>query len=249
MKLSLVGDAHSDTAWMLNVIEVASAASCDAIMQLGDFGVWPGVTGVKFLRKVNSALVKHGLDLFFLDGNHDDFPQIYKHKLYTSAGFRPMRSNILHVPRGLVWQWDNTKYMGLGGAVSIDRQWRTPGQTWWPEEQISPAEEAYATEQAQQPIDVLFTHDSPVNVPMAGLKTDIESYMHRLRVTDIAKLVDPQWWFHGHMHSYMKYYYANANVMGLACNTMPNSSVVIDANNGKIILVGELNNGMDSRRS
>ncbi len=216
MKVLVVGDTHANTAWAQYMVSLAKSLNCDALLQLGDFGIWPGPSGDKYLRKLNRSLNEAELPLYFVDGNHEDFPKLNKLRngqqsiapLVIPGARLEEQPMINHIPRGHVWEWEDKKFMGVGGAVSIDREWRIPGQSWWPEETINPAQEEYALAQAAKyaPIDVLLTHDAATTVPWEkGYKNDPDSVWHRQRVSDIAKIARPRLWLHGHMHRYMDY--------------------------------------------
>lgn len=233
MKLFILGDTHGNTGWGQSMVKRAAELRCDAIVQVGDFGIWPGPDGDKFLRKLNKTLSEHDLPLFFVDGNHEDFPKLERMRrgdgmsalVMPNGQSNDVLTYIVHVPRGYVWSWSGRRLMGLGGAVSIDRQWRKPGKSWWPQEQLTDEQAEAACKAIDGPIDVLFTHDAPTNVPMPGMKEDIDSTAHRQRVTAVARVAQPSLWFHGHYHRAMDYEFGypprQSRVIGLGCDGDP----------------------------
>lgn len=52
------------------------AHNADLILQVGDFGIWPGRGGQLYLEAGDQALAEAGLRLWFIDGNHEDFEQL-----------------------------------------------------------------------------------------------------------------------------------------------------------------------------
>src|ERR1017187_9324095 len=46
------------------------------IVHLGDFGIWPGPGGQEYLARIGSALADAAAELWFVDGNHEDFSQL-----------------------------------------------------------------------------------------------------------------------------------------------------------------------------
>jgi predicted phosphodiesterase len=240
-KILLIGDTHGNTAWAREMVALAQALKADAIVQLGDFGIWPGPGGDKFLRKLNKYLDEADLNLYFVDGNHEDFPKLKELRggqegiapLIWAGVENPTPRRIRHIPRGHVWEWDGVTFMGVGGAVSIDRQWRIPGQSWWPEETLSPAQEEYALEQAAKfsPVDVFVSHDAPTSIPMQGLIPDPQSTWHRQVISDIARAAAPRLWFHGHFHKYLEYKFGygddETQVYGLDCDATRDSWAVL----------------------
>lgn len=226
-KALVIGDVHGDTQWAQLMVQKARANGCDVILQLGDFGIWPGAKGDKFLNHLNRTLVRENVTLFFVDGNHEDFPKLARLSKPLNNGFMQLRipyeaqrpSHIYHIPRGHVWNMGGKRFMGVGGGVSIDRNYRIIGQSWWPQEQLTPQQIEWAKSRGK--VDVLLSHDCPNTVPMKGIKNDIDSYLHRKAMEEIADVVQPDLWLHGHMHEYMEYEYKSSRVIGLNRNTFP----------------------------
>jgi hypothetical protein len=55
-RVMLLGDTHGNTGtpmWMHQVFDRARRVKADRILQLGDFGVWPGQQGGRFLDLVD----------------------------------------------------------------------------------------------------------------------------------------------------------------------------------------------------
>jgi len=67
-----VGDTHSDTGWMKSaVLATAARMGIKTVIQVGDFGYWP--ESRKFMNVVRNARQKYGVDVWFIDGNHEHF--------------------------------------------------------------------------------------------------------------------------------------------------------------------------------
>ena len=78
-RILLVGDLHMNTLAAFQAIDHAQAIGADLILQVGDFGFWPrgnNNSGQKYLRKVDAKLATFGLDLWFIPGNHEDWPSL-----------------------------------------------------------------------------------------------------------------------------------------------------------------------------
>lgn len=157
-KLLLVGDSHGDGPFMKAAMELGAELEVAAVVQLGDFGFWPGSD---FAEKRDNQAQALGLPLWVIDGNHDS-PAHY-------APFRGAPSlipGLTHVPRGTIARL-NGRYVGfLGGAVSIDSDRRIPGRSWWPEEVLTQAEVDTALQSQRDrrliQLDVALTHDAPI---------------------------------------------------------------------------------------
>ena len=122
-RIGVAGDWHGNTEWATRAVRKISALlPADrprVIVHLGDFGIWPGPDGQGYLP-AHAALAAADAELWFVDGNHEDFTQL--------AGLRPgpdgreqVTERIWHLPRGHRWRWHGRDWLALGGAVSLDR--------------------------------------------------------------------------------------------------------------------------------
>jgi predicted phosphodiesterase len=191
-------------------------------VQVGDFGYWEhnmtteryeaalaehgveymarvGNSGAAYLDYLNFCLVAAGAWLIWVDGNHDNIKLL--EGLYApgkpryqsgGAGMWKVRDRIIFVPRGTAWVWGETKFLGIGGAFSVDQdhtrakhekglkrdkyrlQQGKPihfyegisnlWEEWWPEETISDDERDKA--RAIGSADVVISHDAPGGVDL-----------------------------------------------------------------------------------
>lgn len=126
VKIMLLGDTHGNTKFVSNcVIPAAREAGARWIYQVGDFGYWEHTPeGVEYLNAVNEACIVEGVEIVFIQGNHDKVSLIPK-KYNEVLGFFHVRSNIWFAPNGTVWAPDGkTNFIALGGAYSVDKMWR-----------------------------------------------------------------------------------------------------------------------------
>lgn len=159
MRILVVGDLHSDTAAASMAIDHAAAVGADVIVQLGDFGFWPRTEpGRKFLRKTEARLAQVGMELWWLDGNHDDHLALVTRQV-GADGRRQVSEHMFHLPRGHRWAWGHTTWMAAGGAVSVDRYGRTEGVSWFRDEVLTDSEVDKII--ADGPADVVVSHDAP----------------------------------------------------------------------------------------
>ena len=208
-RVGVAGDWHGNTPWATRAIRKISAAlPADGqriILQLGDFGIWPGPEGAEYLTSLDAALGEADAELWFVDGNHEDFGQL--------AGLRPgpdgraqVTGRIWHLPRGHRWRWHDREWLALGGAVSLDKARRTEGRDWWPQEEITWRQAGAAIEAG--PADVLVTHECPAGVdhdfpppPSWWAQSDLRrSDAHRALLREVVLAVRPRWLMHGHLH-------------------------------------------------
>lgn len=60
--------------------------------------------------------------------------------MWNGGRVHEVMPHVLHLMRGQVFDIDGLSIFTMGGASSHDREWRTEGESWWPEELPSDAE-------------------------------------------------------------------------------------------------------------
>lgn len=205
-RLLVAGDTHGNQRWVATLAKLARRHGCAGILQLGDFGVWPGPGGVRYLDQVEAHLVANGIWMVFIDGNHEDHDALdrarFAHRHAGGEGFVALRPHLAWAPRGLRWSWCGTRFGALGGAFSIDWQGRTPGQSWWPQEVTT---EADVEALGEAPLDVLVCHDAPAGFAIASHYSidpndHARSYEVRMRLAEAVAATRPELILHGHWH-------------------------------------------------
>ena len=165
-RVLVAGDWHGNRYWALNVIhrvpQLLAGEQRPLIVHLRDFGIWPDDDGRRYLTAVSTALGQVNAELWFIDGNHEDFTQLASGAA-DPAGRIPLRPNIYHVPRGYRWDWHGRRWLACGGGVSLDQAVRRPGHDWWPQEEITGEQEAAII--GGGAADVMVCHDCPAGVP------------------------------------------------------------------------------------
>jgi hypothetical protein len=209
-RIGVAGDWHGNTVWAVRAVrEMAALLPADAprvIVQLGDFGIWPGLGGREFLARLDAALAGAGAELWFADGNHEDFTRLARLRPGPDGRAR-VTGRIFRLPRGHRWRWHGRTWLALGGAVSLDRVIRTEGRDWWPGEEITAGQEAAVI--AGGPAEVMVTHDCPAGVTHAfppppswwDLADLARSDAHRERLRRVVTAVRPAHLMHGHLHT------------------------------------------------
>lgn len=156
--VGVAGDWHGNSMWAVSVIDRFYDMGIKTILQLGDFGVWPDRSGKFYLDELQNVLISNGQFLYVTLGNHEDYTQVHAIEP-DDEGIKWIRSNIALLPRPFRFELKLTTFLSLGGAPSVDRQFRTPYKSWWPEEMIT--EEQVEEAVAGGTVDVMLTHDAP----------------------------------------------------------------------------------------
>lgn len=217
MRLMIVGDTHGNAGAVEYKAKIAKRLGVDTMIVVGDFGLWPGYEGVQFLDDVNAAAREYNQRVIALPGNHEDHPQWEKWfdlAPLDGHGFAIVRSNLRLTKKVQPFRMGGKRFYVCGGAVSIDKQWRTPGKSWWPNEEFLPSDLASVEKYKGPDIDYLLTHDCSDFTAFRGrLKPDPESTANRQRIDRAIRALRPRYHFHGHMHT--RYEWHNTMSHGL----------------------------------
>lgn len=209
-KIAFAGDWHGNTHWAKEMIKYAREQGADTIVQVGDHGY---DYSRDWMHGIRYALEEHQVNLYFVDGNHDNHNKLWYMWERTPAGFMipnvgNYRERYHYIRRGLRWKWWGLTFMGLGGAHSVDRPWRTPQVSWWPTETIREIDMRRAVEPEGERVDVMVTHDLFEDAPFPNDRKDtgwpeselIASRQNRLAVQYVVDRVRPRLFVHGHFH-------------------------------------------------
>ena len=225
MKVALLGDIHGDVRYLEWALQHAANAGAEAMIQLGDFGF---NFNDGFLSALADVTDRYGIPMFVVRGNHDDPWWFRKHQ----------RLGDVHlIPDGFVATIGTKTVAFLGGAVSIDRDWREENVSWWKDERVNPhIVNAWAMDDVKA--DVLISHESPLlpnNLPEFKLPPDItrdcDEDRHFVRMA--AEILEPDVIYHGHYHvRHTKTLFMGggkkALIEGLNCDGNPiNQSMII----------------------
>lgn len=137
-KVGFIGDTHANLNWTVRAIKHLKNQGAEHILQVGDFGYDPGRFGQSpFVMELSDCLEAWDLSLWWIDGNHEDHAELRRLPVDSETGRVHLTEHVHYLPRGYQWTWNGINWMGVGGAVSVDKVWRTPGYDWFPEEALS----------------------------------------------------------------------------------------------------------------
>ncbi len=198
----------------------------DYVIVSGDFGgIWDGSGRDRYwLDWLNDK----PFTTLFADGNHENFDLLndLPQKMWHGGKVHEVRSNVLHLMRGQVFEIGGLTWFTMGGAASHDirdgvldpeapgfereywfkrrtrQMFRVKGVSWWPEELPSNEEYEEAVrnlEQVSWRVDCILTHCAPTSI-QEQLDGDYTSD----RLTDFLEMVSRRCrfdrWFLGHYH-------------------------------------------------
>lgn len=182
--MRFIGDIHGKLRQYTALLDV------DESVQIGDFGWgWISETQTAQIDK-RQATGKHR----FIRGNHDD-PSVCRDRPgWIGDGTFDAARSIMYV----------------GGAWSIDVEYRTPGLNWWPDEELSLSDFSKITEDyARHKPRIMVTHDTPTSVAAAlffpfGTKKKQHPTRTAHALQHLFELHQPDLWLFGHWHESRK---------------------------------------------
>lgn len=215
MTVFITGDLHGDFNDIQAVPERCSIGKGDLLLVTGDFGLpWYNSLYIKGWRKdreILDWLSEQPYTVAFTDGNHENFDNLYAMPMEERWGGKVHRINdkVFHLCRGEIFDFtgDGTKTFVFGGATSVDKEWRTEGESWWPEENASQTEKDYgllSLEAVNWDVDYVITHTAPeqflsVYQP-AAFKKLLLNCPTQAYLTEIHKRLTYKKWYFGHFH-------------------------------------------------
>lgn len=178
MKIRFIGDIHGKLIDYLQIIE-----NCDKSVQVGDFGLGFGTKGAADF--IDSMIDQMDGDHKFIRGNHDNPAECKKSKHWISDG--DIRNGIMHI----------------GGAWSIDQEWRTAGVDWWHDEELSYTEldTLIGIYDFLRP-KIMVTHTFPISAPRDhfGKRIFGEGCRTEHALQRMLEIHRPDVWIGGHWH-------------------------------------------------
>lgn len=190
----LIGDIHG---LFCDYKRILKRYGVSKSLQLGDFGLgFPDTMDGIDLSDIEGT---HQ----FIRGNHDN-PEVCRESPYYIGDFGIKRGNFIG---GL---FDKLFY--VSGAWSIDQAYRTPGISWWEEEELSYHELSQAVNLyiVEKP-DIVCSHECPDEVLQIFYPSSNYPTRTSQALSSMFQHHVPSYWFFAHHHKSWR-----QNVMG--CN-------------------------------
>lgn len=199
-RVLIAGDTHGNSAWVERLARTASDQGCPIVIQVGDFGYFPNhPEGLRFLTAVETACARHGVELWFIDGNHDDHSALAE--LRENETPVALTDYVTYIPRGARISLGGSKFGFLGGAFSVDWRDRTHGIDWWPNEMTDHSD---VERLGDEPLDVLVAHEAPAGLDLAAGQLPAEDQIRtdqvRSLIATAVEATQPRIVLHGHWH-------------------------------------------------
>jgi len=203
-KILITGDIHNE---FHRLNELINKKKPEAVICCGDFGFWPKFNNkTRGTRPLSSIKLQEAEWLRWIDGNHEDFWSLAQRE---SDEIEP---GIIYQPRGSTYTLpDGRVILFMGGAYSIDKEWRTIGIDWFPEETITPRDFENLPD---IDVDIFVTHTCPSELVHDVRKGYPEKgpEISNQALSELWRMYKPSLWFFGHWHQYKE-----IKMMGTKC--------------------------------
>ncbi|MEY8566505.1 metallophosphoesterase [Corynebacteriaceae bacterium 7-707] len=223
--IAFIGDIHRKDTALEHTITLALETGATTIIQCGDYWLYgdevppqpPGQPDMAHKAQTAIDNACHGtgipttlVDVRFIDGNHDNPDLLHP----DTPHLLRISDNVTYMPRGSRARLAGVEILFLGGASSIDKQWRTEGLNWWPAENITESQAdraiAAATDPDQPPVDILVTHETTTEAFTALARGSEHAQdkagepageTNRAHLTGVRDAASPRVHVHGHHHT------------------------------------------------
>lgn len=165
----ITGDKHGSYAGVRSFCATHNTTKDDVLIVLGD-------NGINFYRDTRDYWLKYKLSklpitLFLIKGNHDARPE--KIKAYHESEFwngkvyiEPSFPNLIFAKDGEVYDINGNKALVIGGAYSVDKEYRLiNGLEWFSDEQPTPEIKSNVERlvSSVKSFDFILTHTCPLS--------------------------------------------------------------------------------------
>ena len=177
-----------------------------------------GDAGINYYLDERDKLLKEQLNsynikLFCVQGNHEEKPKnisTYKEidmfggKVYIEEEY----PNLIFAKNGELYDIDNKKVLVIGGAYSVDKNYRIIyGHPWFKDEQLSKEEkDNILNKYKNEHIDIILSHTCPLKyepteVFMKGIdQSDVDKSMEQF-LNKVEESINYDKWYCGHYHT------------------------------------------------
>ena len=162
----------------------------DTLIVCGDFGfVW---NGSKEEKKLLEKIGKRKFNTLFVPGCHDNYDLLkeYPEEEWCGGKTRVVSGRLRQLCRGEIYTLEGKTFFAFGGGESTDEAFA--GGQWWPDEQPTEEEEAYALANLEKwgnKVDYVVSHDAPVtireflNAASSDVNSRINTFLERVNRT------------------------------------------------------------------
>ena len=211
-KIYITGDCHGEFKKIERFCCQYKTSFEDVMIILGDAGINFGFDRWDQNKKV--LLSKKEITFFCIHGNHEARPQTigsYKQKTWHGGVvyYEEEYPNILFAKDGEFFDLDGKKAIVIGGAYSIDKEWRLMrGAPWFEDEQPSEEIKEYVEDrlyEANWKVDYVLSHTAPLKYEprelfLPGIDQSKVDKSTEEWLSEVEEKLDYEKWYFGHYH-------------------------------------------------
>ena len=204
----VTGDTHGEQARMKYYMDQCGAADWtedDYLIVCGDFGYLfaDDLSEHAFL----DDLAGQRWQILFVDGNHENFPAIFRcpEEKWHGGRVHRIRQNIRHLMRGQVFEIEGKTFFTMGGAYSIDRALRKEGFDWWEQWEL-PTQAEYAEAGRNlaahdHRVDYILSHTCPQElIYLMSKSPNVHDAELTAFLSKVSRETEFSHWYFGHWH-------------------------------------------------
>lgn len=212
----ITGDTHGDFRRIEAFCSRVQTKRDDILIILGDAGI--NYSGPRYDRLKKKFLESLPVTIFAIHGNHEQRPYTidsYKEKMWKNGVvyYEEEFPHILFARDGEIFDLNGLRTIVIGGAYSIDKEFRIAyGYGWWEDEQPSDEIKEYVERQlaaAGWETDVVLSHTvplkyEPVEVFLEGVDQSKVDKSTEIWLNRIEDRLTYRKWYCGHYHTTKK---------------------------------------------
>ena len=209
----ITGDKHGNYSDIFYFCNKYKTSINDIMIILGDAGINYYLDNRDYILK--EKLKELPITLFCIHGNHEERPyniSTYKTKLFKSGivYYEEEYPNILFAKDAQIYDFNNNKTLVIGGAYSIDKNFRLiMGYNWYKSEQPNneiKSEVKKVLKDNNYIIDIILSHTCPYKympyeVFMSGIDQSKVDNTTEEFLDKIESTVNYKRWYCGHFHT------------------------------------------------
>ena len=163
-------------------------------------------------KKLKEQLNSYNIKLFCIQGNHEERPEnISTYKEIDMFGGKVFIEeeypNLIFAKNGELYDIDNKKVLVIGGAYSVDKNYRIIyGYPWFKDEQLNKEEmDNILNKYKGQYIDIVLSHTCPLKYEPTEVfmkcidQSDVDKSMEKF-LDRVEESIDYDKWYCGHYH-------------------------------------------------
>jgi len=207
----ITGDTHRDFSNIEYFCTKFNTTKEDTMIVLGDAGLnyFLNNSDLNVKQKVSNLPIK----FFFIRGNHESRPQnisTYKEKEYCGsyAYFEDRFPDLAFAKDGEIYTIEDKSILTIGGAYSIDKEYRIVNRFQWFEDEMLSSDEMsdILNKYKGVKVDCILSHTAPNSeIPYYMLPSSLAAIPNIDKTMEdwldkIKENIEHQKWFCGHFH-------------------------------------------------